>query len=68
MQSVPNDRLFKGVHSDAKKSYHCCIKLHENGKNTGVFCNDLTSKLPRIKTIEASSKIQKSTSPLVFPL
>ena len=68
MQSVPNDRLFKGVHSDAKKSYHCCIKLHENGKNTGFFCNDLTSKLHKIKTTEAISKIKKSTGPQGFPL
>ena len=51
-----------------KKSYHCCIKFHENGKNTGFFCNDLTSKLHKIKTTEAISKIKKFTGLLGFPL
>ena len=44
------------------------MKSWENGKSVGFLPNDLTSKLYKIKTIEAITKIQNSTGPLAFPL
>ena len=51
-----------------KQPSHCCMKSWENDKSVGFFPNDLTSKLYKIKTIEAITKIQNSTGPLAFSL
>ena len=68
MQFGLNDREFKGLCSGSKK--HCIAALNPGkiDKNVGGFLHYLTSKLYKIKAIEAIAKIRNSIGPVPFPL
>ena len=51
-----------------KKVCSCYTKSWVNAKSIGFFPNDLTSKLCRIITTKATTKIPMYTGPPAFPL